>query len=318
MQKYLDEYGVAHLWSNAKNYIDEKYSGSTGSSTFLVKAPVGTIVIWSGTSDNIPVGWQLCDGTNGTPDLRDKFVLGAGTAHLVGDSGGSEEVTLTPGQLPTHKHAIATSGYAEKPDSWGTVWSVNSYINSSASINTSTQVKYCLNTTSSKASLESSPKGEAHPNMPPYYTLCYIIKLTADKTDPSNIYSEEETVIGQYFGKPLYRRSFNVSAYFGEFNLSASVRSKNINVDITNIPVSQIYNDVNTVTRLYIKQTSFITPIVIPSENFIKQINILHPEAYKIVVNQKVYLYPGISENINVSASNFSGVCVVEYTKTTD
>ena len=69
--------------------------------------PVGTIVIWSGTADNIPAGWQLCDGTNGTPDLRDKFVLGAGAAHEVGETGGSEEVTLTVAQMPSHAHVVS-------------------------------------------------------------------------------------------------------------------------------------------------------------------------------------------------------------------
>lgn len=45
---------------------------------YLVKAPVGTIVYWSGSVDNIPAGWHICDGTDGTPDLRNRFIMGAG------------------------------------------------------------------------------------------------------------------------------------------------------------------------------------------------------------------------------------------------
>jgi hypothetical protein len=66
--------------------------------------PVGIIVDWSGAVANIPARWSLCDGTNGTPDLTDKFVVGAGGDYEVGATGGSEEVTLTPTLLPDHYH----------------------------------------------------------------------------------------------------------------------------------------------------------------------------------------------------------------------
>lgn len=135
------------------------------SETFIVKAPIGTIVIWSGTQDNIPTGWAFCDGQDGRPDLRDKFVLGAGATHSVGEEGGSEEVTLTVAQMPSHRHDVywranATGfghdGYATRADSTG-----------------------------SEDTGRTGPSGSSqpHPNMPPYYTLCYIIKVTADETD---------------------------------------------------------------------------------------------------------------------------------------
>lgn len=49
----------------------------------------GLIVKWSGAIVDIPDGWQLCNGTNGTPDLRDRFVPGAGTTYSPGDAGGA-------------------------------------------------------------------------------------------------------------------------------------------------------------------------------------------------------------------------------------
>lgn len=137
-------------------------SGGDGQQTYLVKAPVGTIVIWSGTADNIPSGWQLCDGTNGTPDLRDKFVLGAGTNHAVGETGGSEDVTLTVEQMPSHSHSY--------------------YYRSGAGTAGGSGKSFA---TDSRSSQSSSKTGgdQPHPNMPPYYALCYIMKLTADEID---------------------------------------------------------------------------------------------------------------------------------------
>ena len=60
----------------------------------------------SGSNSNIPKGWALCNGNNNTPDLRDKFVLGAGKNYTVGATDGEKEVTLTVAQMPSHNHTI--------------------------------------------------------------------------------------------------------------------------------------------------------------------------------------------------------------------
>ena len=67
--------------------------------------PSGLIAMWSGASSAIPSGWALCDGSNGTPDLRDRFIVGAGSSYSVGNTGGSDSVTLTTAQIPSHTHA---------------------------------------------------------------------------------------------------------------------------------------------------------------------------------------------------------------------
>lgn len=136
--------------------------------------PVGTIVIWSGTADNIPAGWQLCDGTNGTPDLRDKFVLGAGTSHAVGETGGSEEVTLTVEQMPTHSHTLVNSGF------------LSSHTTTSAKPPSSGAYNSNMMQGARDFSLKGSGASQPHPNMPPYYALCYIIK-TAEDSGGGNI-----------------------------------------------------------------------------------------------------------------------------------
>ena len=64
--------------------------------------------MWSGSINDIPVGWALCDGSNGTPDLRDRFIVGAGGSYNVGNTGGSNTVTLTTSQIPSHSHGVGT------------------------------------------------------------------------------------------------------------------------------------------------------------------------------------------------------------------
>lgn len=71
--------------------------------------PPGAILMWSGAVDAIPTGWALCDGRNGTPDLRDRFIVGAGGSYDVGDTGGAESVTLTVAQMPQHSHGASSS-----------------------------------------------------------------------------------------------------------------------------------------------------------------------------------------------------------------
>lgn len=88
--------------------------------------PIGGIMMFSGGVGDIPDNWALCDGTNGTPNLSDKFIMGAGTTYGIGSSGGSTkhkhevetelggkhthaatggETALTISQIPSHKHA---------------------------------------------------------------------------------------------------------------------------------------------------------------------------------------------------------------------
>jgi microcystin-dependent protein len=71
--------------------------------------PVGLIAMWSGAINAVPSGWRLCDGTNSTPDLRDRFIVGAGSTYAVGNTGGSATVTLNESQIPGHTHVISAT-----------------------------------------------------------------------------------------------------------------------------------------------------------------------------------------------------------------
>lgn len=97
----------------------------TQSAVNALAFPVGTIMMWYGALGGIPAGFQVCDGTNGTPDLRNKFVVGAGGTYALGAAGGAASVTsgaggahlpvvlgtsLTVDELPPHSHLVGARG----------------------------------------------------------------------------------------------------------------------------------------------------------------------------------------------------------------
>ena len=80
--------------------------------------PIGGIIMWSGTVAEAEAltNWKICDGQNGTPDLRDKFVLGVGSSAAAstanqGDTNNNNSITLSEGQMPAHNHNITDNGH---------------------------------------------------------------------------------------------------------------------------------------------------------------------------------------------------------------
>jgi hypothetical protein len=71
--------------------------------------PAGLIAMWSGSIGSIPSGWYLCDGSNGTPNLTDRFIIGAGSTYAVNGTGGVSSVTLTTNNLPAHTHTATVT-----------------------------------------------------------------------------------------------------------------------------------------------------------------------------------------------------------------
>lgn len=158
--------------------------GGTGD-TFLVKAPVGCIMAWT-DSDNIPIGWHICNGEDGTWDLRGQFLYGADENHEVGSTGGEEEHTLTKAELPEHNHNLRTNS-ASGLDTW---------------INTKT---WRLNLVPANSGIDSytgslmrlpgdALGGYAHNNMPPYTTIIWIQKIAPDESDCVTIDQVNEAI----------------------------------------------------------------------------------------------------------------------------
>lgn len=124
--------------------------------------PTGAIILYSGTT--IPNGWALCDGNNGTPDLTDRFVIGAGRRYQVNDVGGEAEHILTVDELPAHNHTLSGDSVINSTTDGTVTVAVGGYFITTSKFQT-------LNTT------DTTGGGQAHNNMPPYYALCYIMKI---------------------------------------------------------------------------------------------------------------------------------------------
>lgn len=130
--------------------------------------PVGGIIMWSGSENDIPDGWALCNGQTvegqKTPDLRNRFVVGAGGSYAVGNRGGVESVTLTIDEIPSHTHSISakTVGYA---GSWNAKAEAVTYEDSARN--------------NGRRSIASGSAGgsQAHENRPPYYALSFIMRV---------------------------------------------------------------------------------------------------------------------------------------------
>jgi hypothetical protein len=129
--------------------------------------PTGCILIWSGAIGNIPSGFIICDGTNGTPDLRDRFVLGAGNNYAVSATGGSTDAIVV-----SHTHTLTDPGHSHNYDK--AVSTAPQSGNSTPCFvgNTSTPTS----TATTGITIASAGTSGANANMPPYYALCYIMK----------------------------------------------------------------------------------------------------------------------------------------------
>lgn len=179
--------------------VSESVDLLSGEVTELKKhlVPKQSVTMWSGAVESLPTGWGLCDGTlqNGilTPDLRNKFIVGAGSDYAVDDAsvegpdfavsligatdqtiiaGSTDEHVLTVDEIPSHRHSIASrsnsnggSNYVEDANSSGTA--------------------YTMNTGFEGGGLGHSHEltGTTHEHAisdirPAWYALAYIIKLT--------------------------------------------------------------------------------------------------------------------------------------------
>ena len=129
--------------------------------------PVGGIIMWGGSF--APAGWQICDGTNGTPDLRGRFVLGFGAGRSIGTTGGSEFKSLSINELPPHSFTVSsvinTAGYSANYN--GSAEVVRAPLNGSVANGVQT-VSGTTNTVGG---------GQSYSTMNPFYVLAYIQRL---------------------------------------------------------------------------------------------------------------------------------------------
>lgn len=181
--------------NGAVSATDEQLSNS--GTAFDYRVPAGGIIMWSGAVGAIPTGWLLCDGTSGTPNLRDKFVIGAGGAYAVGASGGSKDAIVvshthtfsaTTGSGGDHSHGVNDPGHSHS----GGETDLQNLVGGSSGAYVRLNTQAGRNTGSSTTGI-SIQSGGAHThsvngttattgasgtdaNLPPYYALCFIMK----------------------------------------------------------------------------------------------------------------------------------------------
>lgn len=174
---------ISKIFDSSKYYtkseIDQMISSSSSSST-----PIGTILMWPGS--NLPTGYLVCDGStfskddcpelynilgsNKLPDLRDRFIVGAGNSYTLGSIGGEKEHTLTIEELPSHKHIYSstcentlTTRYGNREDAiqgdsnYGSAWDYET---------------------------QAVGNNQPHENRPPYYALYFIIRASNSAITP--------------------------------------------------------------------------------------------------------------------------------------
>ena len=137
----------------------------------LAAFPAGGIIMWSGSIASIPSGWALCNGSSGTPDLRDRFVIGAGTLYAVNATGGSKDAVVVshthaatvtdPGHFHSYNQPVPSNA-ANPPGSSGS---------QASATNTGTK------TTGITVTNASTGVSGVDANLPPYLALAYIMKL---------------------------------------------------------------------------------------------------------------------------------------------
>ena len=135
--------------------------------------PSGGIIIWSGSSAAIPSGWYLCNGSNGTPDLRNRFVVGAGSTYAVGNTGGSADAIVV-----SHNHTASDSGHTHSIGIGVATGGVGLTVTGGFRDRVIVKDNGPIDTNSASASITVASAGASgtNANLPPYYALCYIQK----------------------------------------------------------------------------------------------------------------------------------------------
>jgi hypothetical protein len=159
-------------------------AGGSNTPTWGNAFVAGMIMLWSGSSATIPSGWLLCDGSNSTPDLRNRFVVGATSTYAVGATGGSANAIVV-----SHNHTatVATTSLT------GTI--TNQYVSGNSYGGTTgvfSQSNYDVDGDGGEgrpgrtinfdgshthtATISTEGSSGTNANLPPYYALCYIMK----------------------------------------------------------------------------------------------------------------------------------------------
>lgn len=159
-EKFLSEEAIENISSlyNKQNLTVSNLNVTNGFNLL----PKGIIVAWTGSTP--PSGWLLCNGLNGTPDLRGRFILGDGKGtnlsnRSIGQTGGEEQHVLNVNEMPSHTHGFAVGGGGGNNNS-----------------GIGTDQGYSVQWVHFQEYTQSTGGNFGHNNMPPYYVLAYLMK----------------------------------------------------------------------------------------------------------------------------------------------
>lgn len=151
--------------------------------------PSGGIIIWSGSASAIPTGWLLCNGTNSTPDLRNRFIVGAGSTYAVGATGGTADAIVVSHTHTGTTNSTSLTGSLTATSQINTTGSIaavgivsaaniiNSQMAGTSGGVANSNATYNINATHTHTfTTDSTGSSGTNANLPPYYALCYIMK----------------------------------------------------------------------------------------------------------------------------------------------
>ena len=139
---------------------------ATTAFVFQNSVPIGAILMWSGLISAIPSGYALCDGTAGTPDLRNRMVIGAGSTYSVGSTGGSADAVVV-----SHTHTVTDPGHLHNNGAQPTTISVLAGPNLIPSGGTTA-------TATTGITVNTTGESGVGKNLPPYYALAFIQRVS--------------------------------------------------------------------------------------------------------------------------------------------
>lgn len=157
--------------------LDNIYPILQNAPTSSAAIPAGGIIIWSGSTGSIPSGWLLCDGTNGTPDLRDRFIIGAGNSYAVNATGGTADAVVVAHTHSASSTSVVTDpGHFHSGDQSVSSGSIGAYYSGGSASVYNTTTKTTGITVATTTTNSSTGVSGTNANIPPYYALAYIQK----------------------------------------------------------------------------------------------------------------------------------------------
>jgi len=151
--------------------LDNIYPILQNAPTSAPAIPSGGIIIWSGSTGSIPATWYLCDGTNGTPDLRDRFIVGAGNTYAVNATGGTADAIVV-----THTHTATVTDPGHKHTYDKTTGGAAAGGGGATGVAGFSTTDTSTVTTGISVTNASAGTSGTNANLPPYYALAYIMK----------------------------------------------------------------------------------------------------------------------------------------------